>query len=267
MNKKALYGIALVVILPLIGYFALKRATDGAVVMPRHYLPDSVINVTRSGKQYSDTVWHQVPDVRLTNQLGQQVSLGQLQGKIIVANFFFTHCPTICPPMTLNMKRLRDGIKENEKVGTREPDFVQFLSFSIDPERDSVQRLKGWADRFGINPQNWWLLTGDKKRIYDLSINEMKLLAQDGGPVDSNFLHTDYFVLMDKNRVIRGYYHGLDTNSLSRLSEDIILLSLEKDPKRKSVLAGKLELLGVVFLIAALGVLVLMTVLRKETKR
>ena len=95
----------------------------------------------------------------------------------------------------------------------------------------------------------------------------MKLLAQDGGPVDSNFLHTDFFVLIDKNRNIRGYYHGLDTNALSRLSEDLVLLSLEKDPKRKFFLAGKLELIAIVFVVAAVGIVILMKVLKREDKK
>jgi protein SCO1/2 len=267
MNKKAVYGILLAVLLPLIGYFSLKSATDKAVQMPRHYLPDSVVTRTKGGKQYNDTVWHQLPDFALTNQLGQKVSWKEVGDKIVVADFFFTHCPTICPGMTQNMKELQDGIKSGEKVGDKEANFIQFLSFSIDPERDSVAQLKKWADRFQIDPQNWWLLTGDRKEIYDFSINHMKLLAQNGGPVDSNFLHTDFFVLIDKNRNIRGYYHGLDTAALSRLSEDIVLLSLEKDPKKKSFLAGKLELIAIVFVIAAIGLVVLVSVLKRENKK
>lgn len=266
MSKKALYGILLAVLLPLVCYFLLKRATDGATVMPRHYIPDSVVTKTKNGKQYDDTVWHRLPDIHLTNQLGNKISWKNLEGKIVVADFFFTHCPTICPTMTYNMKRLQEGIKSNEKVGNRDADFIQLLSFSIDPERDSVAQLKKWADRFQIDPQNWWLLTGDRKAIYDFSINDMKLLAQNGGPVDSDFLHTDFFVLIDKNRSIRGYYHGLDTNALSRLSEDIVLLTLEKDPKRKFFLAGKLELIAVVFAIAAIGVIILIRFLKKENK-
>lgn len=267
MNKKAVYGILIAVLLPLAGYFALKNATDGAVLMPRHYIPDSVVTKTEKGKRYNDTIWHQLPEFNFTNQLGNKVSWQDLEGKIVVADFFFTHCPTICPGMTNNMKELQKGIKSSEKVGNRDADFIHFLSFSIDPERDSVAQLKRWADRFQIDPQNWWLLTGDRKAIYDLSINHMKLLAQDGGPVDSNFLHTDFFVLIDKHRNIRGYYHGLDTNALSRLSEDIILLTLEKDPKRKFFLAGKLELIAIVFVIAAIGIVLLVKVLKRENKR
>jgi protein SCO1/2 len=267
MNKTALLGILLAMLLPLTGYFILKFTSERDVIMPRHYYPDSVVVKTKSGKQYNDTIWHKLPEFNFTNQLGKNVGWKDMEGKIAVANFFFTHCPTICPPMTRNMKELQMGVHNHEKVGTREPNFIQFLSISIDPERDSVQNLKKWADRFQVDPSNWWLLTGKRDEIYDLSINHMKLLAQDGAHIDSNFLHTDYFVLIDKNRIVRGYYHGLDTSELSRLSRDIILLALEKDPNRKSFFAGKLELLGVVFLLTALGIVVLVSIFKKDRKK
>src|SRR5437868_11728743 len=104
--------------------------------------------------------------------------------------------------MTMNMKRLQDGIKSAVEAGDTITDFVQFLSFSIDPERDSVAALKKWADRFQIDPSNWWLLTGDKQTIYDLSLKHMDLAVQDPG-IDSSFPHTDIFVLIDKNGVVR----------------------------------------------------------------
>jgi protein SCO1/2 len=267
MNKKAIYGVLIAVLLPFIGYLAVRGYSERAVAMPRHYIFDSVVTVTKSGKEHTDTVWHKLPDFTMTNQLGQKVTWNDLNGKIVVANFFFTHCPTICPGMTLNIKKLQQGIKSSDEVGNREANFVQFLSFSIDPERDSVTQLKKWQDKFQLNPQNWWLLTGDRKAIYDLSINDMKLMAQDGGPIDSNFLHTDYAVLIDKNRNIRGYYHTLDTTELVKLTRDIIYLSLEKDPKNKSVLAGNLELIMIVFVVAALGLVILFNVLKKENRR
>lgn len=270
MNKKAVYGILLAVFLPLIGYIWLKKSSDSAVAMPRHYIPDSILTTIKNGKEYSDTVWHKIPDFTLTNQLGNKVSWKDMNGKIVVADFFFTHCPTICPTLTANMKMLQAGVKSNEETGNQQADFVQFLSFTIDPDRDSVAQLRKWADRFQINPQNWWLLTGDKKTIYDLSNHDMKLTAVDGGPVDTNFLHTDLFVLIDKNRNIRGYYHTLnsdqapDTLRLSQLSRDIVLLSLEKDPKEKSFFTGKLELIAIVFSLAAIGLILLFTFLKKE---
>jgi protein SCO1 len=267
MNKTAILGILLAMLLPLAGYFILKYTSERDVIMPRHYYADSVVVKTKRGKQYNDTVWHKLPEIRLTNQLGKKIGWKDMEGKIAVANFFFTHCPTICPPMTRNMKELQMGVHNHEKVGTREPNFIQFLSISIDPERDSVHNLKKWADRFQVDPSNWWLLTGNREEIYDLSINHMKLLAQDGAHIDSNFLHTDFFVLIDKHRTVRGYYHGLDTGELSRLSRDIILLALEKDPNRKSFFAGKLELLGIVFLLTALGIIVLVSIFKKDRKK
>ena len=258
----------LAALLPLVGYFIVKHYSGTAVVMPGYYLPDSVITKTIDGKLISDTVWHKLPDFTLTNQLGQQVSLSDMQtsdstGKIIVADFFFTHCPTICPTLTSNMKRLEASITNSERVGNRAPDFIRFLSFSIDPERDSVERLKHWADRFQINPELWWLLTGDKKTIYDLSIDHMKLAAIDGEGVDTSFIHTDLFVLIDRNRHVRGYYRGLDTVSLSRLSRDIILLTLEKDTNKKSFFAGKLQFMILTMLIVIVGVGIFLYFFRK----
>lgn len=264
MNKQAIYGILLVLLLPLVGYMLLKVASDKAVVLPRHYIYDSTYTVTKNGKSYTDTIWHRLPDISMTNQLGQHVTWNDLKGKIVIADFFFTHCPTICPATTANMKKLQDAVKSNEEIGNREPDFVQFLSFSIDPARDSVQQLKKWADKYQINPNNWWLLTGKKEEIYNLSINDMKLMAQDGGPDDSSFIHTDFFVLIDKNRNIRGFYHGLDSAQLGQLSRDLIFLYLEKDPNKKFFLQGKLEFIAIVFLIVTLGLLILFRFLKKE---
>ena len=273
MNRKALLGLALALLVPIAAYLIMKDKSREVTAMPPHYFPDSVIAYTKNGKDYYDTVWHKIPDFNLTNQLGEEVTWKEVEGKVVVANFFFTHCPTICPPMTLNMKRMRDAIKSAAKVGNREAKFLHFISFSIDPERDSVEKLKEWADRFQINPQNWWLLTGDRKQIYDLSINHFKLTALDGEHIDSQFVHTDFFVLIDKKRNVRGYYHSLkedgrtaDTASLSRLARDVIYLSLEKDPNKKSVFAGKLELILVVFVLLLLGLVLFFTYLKKEKK-
>lgn len=283
MNKKALYGILIALIIPLVAYFIMKAVPT--VTTPHRIFFDSVTTKVSKGKEITDTVWSRVPDFSFTNQLGQQVSWkdflyqkndSTIEGKIVVIDFFFTHCPTICPAMTRNMKLLRDNIKRNNMVGDREANFVQFLSVSVDPERDSVPDLKKWADRFQINPENWWLLTGNKKEIYDWARNGLKLAIVDGGNVDTNFMHPQLFMLLDKDRVIRArkddmgnvkMYNGLDSTDLRNLAEDIVLLSLEKDPKKKSPLAGKLELIAVVFAIVAVGIVFLVLFMKKEKKR
>ena len=255
----------LALLLPLVSYFIVKNKSEHTIIMPRHYFPDTVVTVTKKGKHVTDTVWHPVADFALINQENKPVSWDSLKGKIIIADFFFTRCPTICPTLTMNMKRLQESITNAQRVGDKTNNQVHFLSFSIDPERDSVERLKKWADRFQINPEQWWLLTGNKKMIYDLIINEMKIPVDDGQGIDTNFLHTDHFVLIDSSRHVRGYYHGLDSASLAKLSEDLVLLTLEKGPKEKSFFAGKLQLIAVVVLIAILGVGLLLYFLRKKS--
>ena len=265
MNKKALYAVMLALMLPLVCYLIVKSKSDKAVTMPRHYLPDSVVTVTKKGKRSEDTLWHRLAGFSLKNQEGKNVTWDDLPGKIIIADFFFTHCPTICPYLTTNMKRMAESIRNGERVGDMTNKQVFFLSFSIDPERDSVERLKYWADRFQINPENWWLLTGEKKQIYDMIIKEMKVGVEDGKGVDSNFAHSDKFVLIDSSRHVRGYYSGLDTMDLGRLSKDLVLLTLEKDPKSKSFFDGKLQLIAVVFLVAILGVGLLLFFIKKRS--
>lgn len=254
----------LAMLLPLTAYFIVKRKSETAVTMPRHYLADSVVTVTKKGKRAEDTAWHRLANFALTNQEGRTVSWDSLKGKIIIANFFFTHCPTICPGLTLNMKRLAESIHNGQRVGDRTNKQVHFLSFSVDPERDSVERLKYWADKFQIDPEQWWLLTGDKKVIYDMVIEEMKVGLVDGNGVDTNFIHSDRFVLIDSNRHVRGYYSGLDAQSLAKLSNDLVLLTMEKDPRSKSFFDGKLQLIAVIILLAMMGVGLLLYFLRKK---
>jgi protein SCO1/2 len=286
VNKTALYALLLALLLPLGAYFIIKQVSKDAVQIPQPVYQDTVITKVVNGKINSETIWHKIPDFTLINQFGKPVSLkdfkivdaetGDTSGKIIVANFFFTHCTTICPRMMVNIKKLQESIRKSEKVGDRTADFVQFISLTVDPERDSAAVLKKWADRFQLNPANWWLLTGEKKVIYDLSLNQMKLWAQDPGGVDTGFFHTDIIVLLDKNGVVRmprdkdgnpQAYNALDEDDLSRLSEDIVLLLLEKDRTKKSFLAGKLEFIGVAFLLTLVGLGIFLIVLRKTRNK
>lgn len=201
--------------------------------MPKRFFADTIISKVENGKSITDTVWHQVSDITLVNQLGDTVSLDDIKGSIIVANYFFTRCPSICPTLTKNMKELQDAMKMKDLRKKIDSSFVRFISFSVDPERDSSQVLKRYADRYGVNHDTWWMLTGPKKTIYDYAFNELKIGLQDGEGVDSNFIHTEKFVLIDRNRIVRGYYNGLDSASMSKLAEDITLLMLEKDRKKK----------------------------------
>lgn len=249
MSKKALLALCVAVLVPLLSYLLVKTASDDAVVMPPRYYYDTVTSVIRDGKKFDDTLWHSVNNSQFINQLGDSITLDQLKGKVIVADFFFTHCPSICPTLTRNMKKLQDALKIKNDEKRIDTTFVQFLSFSVDPERDSAQALKKYADRYGVNHDVWWMLTGRKKTIYDFALNELKMGLQDGEGVDSNFIHTQKMVLLDRDHVVRGYYDGLDSNSLSKLAQDIVFIMLEKDKHSVSALSELKPLLPMIVIV------------------
>jgi protein SCO1 len=240
MNNKAVGALVIAVLIPVICYFLVKWTSEDAIVMPKRYYMDSVITETKDGRTTTDTVWHKTANISLVNQLGDTVSLYDIENRVIVADFFFTRCPSICPQLTRNMARLQQSFSHyNEGRRVIDSSIVHFLSVSIDPERDSVSALKKYADKYGVDHDTWWMLTGPKKKIYDYALEELKLGLQDGEGVDTSFIHSQKMVLIDKDHVVRGYYNGLDTLELKNLARDIALLMLEKDKKVKRNLFRK----------------------------
>jgi protein SCO1/2 len=200
--------------------------------MPRRYFYDTVVTKLQKGKPVDDTIWHKIKPFKLLNQFGDSVGIDDWGGKIIVANFFFTSCPSICPTLTRNMKKLQTAFIKTDTI-------VRFISFTVDPLRDTVQKIKAYGDKYGINHDTWWMLTGPKKEIYDIALNEFKASVASEGKVDTNFIHTEKFFLLDRDKVVRGFYNGLDSNHLDQLIKDIVLLNMERDKKRKRNLFRK----------------------------
>jgi protein SCO1/2 len=241
--------------------------------MPRRFYWDNVVADTINGKVKYDTVWHKTQDATLVNQLGDTIHLDSIKGKIIVADFFFTHCPSICPTLTKNMVKMQQSfMRGGDPMHRIDTSVVQFLSFTVDPERDSVAALKKYTDHFGVNPDNWWFLTGPKKTIYDLALNEFKLGMIDGNGIDTAFVHTQKFILLDRDHVVRGqwglqsYYDGLDTASLNTMEHDIGLLMLEKSQGAEQ-LPFDPTLMAVLFGISILIVVIVMSFIFKKKKR
>jgi protein SCO1 len=257
VNKKAILALLLAIMLPMTGYWMVKYFSRDAVHMPRKFFFDDVTSITKNGKIITDTAWHTVKNLHFTNQLGKQVSLDDLHGKILVVDFFFTSCPTICPGLARNMKRLQDSYIKNDSI-------VQFLSVSIDPVRDSVPRLRAFADKYKANHDSWWFATGDKKEIYDFALHEMKANVADVG-ADTAFPHTENFFLLDTNRIIRGWYNGFDTVKLAQLAQDIPTIMLERDKKAPSLFRDFIPILPVIFIGIGLVVL-LMGILNRNKK-
>ncbi len=273
MSRNALLALCIAILIPLISYLLVKTAAEKAMLMPRRFYWDSVAAKIDKGKLETDTIWHCTSDFTLINQLGDTVHLADIKGKVIVADFFFTHCPSICPYLTKNMVKLQQSfLKGGDGRSKIDTSIVQFLSFSVDPERDSVAALKKYADNFGVNHDNWWLLTGSKKEIYDLALNEFKLGLVDGEGVDTAFIHTQKFVLLDKEHVVRGmrglqsYYDGLDSASLSNLAHDIGLLMMEKEPGPAQLPFNPASM-AIFFVASLLIVLVVMRIIFKKKNK
>lgn len=158
--------------------------------------------------------FHKIPSFRLINQLGDTISENTFKEKVYVADFFFTMCPGICPMMTSNMSLIQEAFKDESKV--------LLLSHSVTPEYDSVPVLKEYAKEKEVLDNKWHLVTGDRKVIYDLGRKSYFVEESLGEiSIESDFLHTENFVLIDQNRHIRGIYNGLRNNDINQLIKDI----------------------------------------------
>lgn len=168
-----------------------------------------------------EKTFHKIPSFSMTNQNGETITNKTLENKIYVADFFFTTCPGICPKMTNNMSLVQEAFKNDKDV--------MLLSYSVTPEKDNVVVLKDYALNKDVNSKKWYLLTGNRKEIYDLG-RKSYFVEEDLGVEKSedDFLHTENFVLIDKKQHIRGIYNGLNKNSVMQLIADIKTLKKEE---------------------------------------
>ncbi|MCK0156780.1 SCO family protein [Cellulophaga sp. F20128] len=164
--------------------------------------------------------FHKIPGFKLLSQNGAIISDKTFEDKIYVTDFFFTTCPGICPKMTSNMAVLQEAFKAD--------DTVLLLSHSVTPEIDSVAVLKKYAEEKGVDASKWYLATGDRSEIYSLG-RESYFVEEDLGEIktEDDFLHTENFVLIDKNKHIRGIYNGLNKAAIQQLITDIKTLQKE----------------------------------------
>ena len=161
--------------------------------------------------------YHTIAPFTMTNQNGQTITEKDYENKVYVADFFFTTCPSICPVMTKNMFSLQ------EKLKTKYPE-VKLLSYSVTPEIDTIEQLKRYAIENKVDDKIWNLVTGDKKEIYTLARKSYLVVQNDGNGGPHDMIHTENFVLIDKENRIRGYYDGTDINEMDRLITEIGML-------------------------------------------
>lgn len=194
-----------------ITYFMVDKPKILKIYNPIDINPELVDKSVRNVDKF-----HRVGSFSLTDQDGNTVTENHFKGKIYVTDFFFVTCPTICPKMTKQMSRVYDEFKDN-------PD-ISFLSHTVMPEADSVPVLKEYATKLRVTSEKWKFVTGEKQQIYDLARKTYFAAVSegDGGPDD--FVHTENFVLVDKEKRLRGFYDGTSKEDVDRLIIDIYAL-------------------------------------------
>lgn len=210
-KKFKLFGITLIilsVIIITIFYNILKPKKVLPIYQPAQVTQDLVDENIQHIKRN-----HKIADFSLVNQNGDTITQEDYRDKIYVADFFFTTCQSICPIMTKNMYRVqKEFMTDNE---------VMLLSHSVIPEIDTVAQLKRYAEEKKVNSTKWNLVTGDKKQIYELARKSYLAVKEDGdgGPFD--MIHTENFMLIDRERRIRGFYDGTVEADIDQLIQDI----------------------------------------------
>jgi protein SCO1/2 len=170
------------------------------------------------GKTVTDTSYYQIPGFRFTNQDSLPVTDHTFEGKIYVTDFFFISCPTICPKMKTQMKRVYDKFKGNQDV--------MLLSYTIDPRHDTPAVLKEFAKNLGVSGNQWQFATGSKEEIFKTGKTYMVVAQEDAG-APGGLLHSGHFVLVDKEKHVRGMYDGTTEEGADKLMADIDKLLAE----------------------------------------
>ncbi len=168
-----------------------------------------------------DTIYHTIEEWSFMNQDSLEVSLSDFQGKPYVAYFFFTHCPKICPKINANMKYFQEQTEGLE---------FNVIAHTVDPERDSVARLKFYGDEYGFDYSNYNFVTGKKEEIYTLGVTSYLVPNQEDVLAPGGFLHSEKLILIDSKGRIRGYYEGTEKDQVDLLIEDLkLLIKLEEN--------------------------------------
>lgn len=226
MRKYLKAGIlVLVLVIPALVFLFLKQFGQNHYAVRKFY-PTKIDTVKVNGQVKLDTVFHKIPPFKLIDQSGNVVTNKTFDHSIYVADFFYTKCPNVCPKLSSQLSRVQDAFENNNDV--------KILSHTVDPTHDSAEVLTDYASSYGALAGKWYFVTGSKKDIYDLARNGYFVSATTGTGGEEDFLHSEKFVLIDKNKNIRGYYNGTDPEDVDRLILEIKILLYEDKLDKKS---------------------------------
>ena len=216
--KKVLILVMILALPGFLYYLLTVKGKNRYHSLPK-FGPKEVAKTTHrvKGKDIPDTIYHTLSDFRLYDQDGKEISLHSFDNKIFVANFFYTHCPTVCNVMNANMDSLAQAWAKNK--------MVYFASITVDPERDSVNALKTYTKKFVSLPK-WSFLTGDTATIYHLAREGFLVNALKAG--NDDYIYSDKLILIDSHKRIRGYYSGTLLTDVLRLNDEIKVLIKEE---------------------------------------
>ena len=212
MNLKALNALILTAIILLISSCVQSSEKQLPIYNPSDLNPKLVDKSLHNSNEN-----HTVADFRLINQNGKTITQDDYRGKIYVTDFFFTRCKSICPIMTNNLVKIQEAYINN--------DDIMFLSLSVTPGIDSIPILREYANNKGVIDAKWNVTTGDKKHIYNLARKSYFAVVEQGDGGLQDFIHTPNFILVDKQKQIRGIYDGTDNDEILRLINDIKVLT------------------------------------------
>ncbi len=181
--------------------------------------PRQVVERSADGKTVYDTIYHKIADFSFVDQDSSEITNLTFMGKIYIADFFFTSCPTICPRMNAQLLRVYDQFSKNPHIA--------ILSHSIDPFTDSVKVLKEFADRLGVSSGTWHFVTGDQDKIFEIGQKSYMVTAMNDKSEPGGYLHSGALILVDPERRIRGVYDGTKPEAVDQLLDDIPKLLTE----------------------------------------
>ena len=223
MRKKIYVSIAAVLAIAVFEFYMCYQVANSNPSLPKCYPTGEIFPYKdRYGNIKYDSVYHTIADFKLKDQNGKIFTNNLLKDKIYVANFFFVTCPSICPRMTHQMARIQKAFKNNTAVA--------LLSHTIDPEHDSVEVLKRYEQQNKMDGNQWHLLTGLRRELYNLSKRSYYLGVANDSP--DSFEHSEKFVLVDNHRIIRGYYNGTDSTEVAKLMADMRILLKEMEMEK-----------------------------------
>ncbi len=218
-KKLRILGLFIILVLPVLFFLIFQPLRK----VPRPRLPKKLFalgtqeRINEKGLKVTDSVYHTIPNLKLATHLGDSMELDDLRGTIYVADFFFATCPGICPKMSSSLSKVQSTFVKD--------DNFKIISFTVDPEKDTMDALRLYADRYDAIPGKWYFMRSSKSNIFQLALDGFFLTAkEDDGTGEEAFIHSEKLVLVDQEGIIRGYYSGIDSTSVNRMMGDIVLL-------------------------------------------